>query len=190
MSLKIFTSPFFLSYNFILFIEYNFRIFKKPFVSKKWFSKVSISLGTSFWKWQFAYLEFSPGIEQSRISFQKDLSHLHLKVFSASFHSLKLKCGIQRIGVIHLWRSQKITNFLTPYPHYPQKWTIDLLFKNNRIRKYVTNFKNPPPPFRVDVINAWSHIWIKFTKFLLTYLILKLAYQLQIFSHEATFSVW
>ena len=35
-------------------------------------------------------------------------------------------------GVIHLWRPQKMTNFLTsplPLPHHPQKWTIDLLFK-------------------------------------------------------------
>ena len=51
-----------------------------------------------------------------------------------------------------------MTNFLTPYPNHPQKWTIDLLFKNNRIRKHVTNFKTPPPSFRVDVINIMSHI--------------------------------
>ena len=61
-------------------------------------------------------------------------------------------------GVIHLWRPQKMTNFLTlpPNPHHPQKLTIDLLFKNNRIRKHVTNFKTPPSPFRVDLINVWS----------------------------------
>ena len=29
---------FFLSYNFILFTKHNFRIFKKSFVSKKWFN--------------------------------------------------------------------------------------------------------------------------------------------------------
>ena len=63
------------------------------------------------------------------------------------------------LGIIHLWLPQKMTNFLTlPYPHHPQKWTIDLLFKNNRIRKHVTNFKTLPPPFRVDVINVWSPI--------------------------------
>ena len=46
--------------------------------------------------------------------------------------------------------------FRSPYPHHLQKWTIDLLFENNRIRKHVTNFKTPPPTFRVDVINVWS----------------------------------
>ena len=43
-----------------------------------------------------------------------------------------------------------------PYPLHSQNWTIDLLFKNNRIRKHVTNFKTPPPPFRVGVRNLWS----------------------------------
>ena len=57
--------------------------------------------------------------------------------------------------------STKMTNFLTLLPHHPQKWTIDLLFKNNRIHKHVTNFKTPTPPFLVDVINVWSLIsWI------------------------------
>ena len=46
-----------------------------------------------------------------------------------------------------------MTNFLTPLP--PPS-SIDLLFKNNRIRNHVTNFKTPSPPFRVDVINVWS----------------------------------
>ena len=46
--------------------------------------------------------------------------------------------------------------FWTPYPHHLQKWTIDLFFKNNRIRKLVTNFKIPPPPFHVDIVNVWS----------------------------------
>ena len=46
--------------------------------------------------------------------------------------------------------------FWPPYPHHPQKWTEDLLFKDNRIRKHVTNFKTPPGPFCVDVINVWS----------------------------------
>ena len=34
--------------------------------------------------------------------------------------------------------------FWLPHPHHPQKW-IDLLFKDNRICKHVTNFKNPQP---------------------------------------------
>ena len=47
--------------------------------------------------------------------------------------------------------------FWPPYPpHHPQKWTIDLLFKNNTIRRYATNFKAPSPLFRVDVINVCS----------------------------------
>ena len=32
------------------------------------------------------------------------------------------------------------------YTHHPQKWTIDLLFKNNKIRKHMTNFKTAPTP--------------------------------------------
>ena len=36
------------------------------------------------------------------------------------------------LSTIHkneLWRPQKMINFLNPHPHYPQKWTIDLLLK-------------------------------------------------------------
>ena len=43
----------------------------------------------------------------------------------------------------------------TPTPH-PQKVAIDLLFKNNKICKPVTDFKTFPPPFPVDVINIRS----------------------------------
>ena len=49
-----------------------------------------------------------------------------------------------------------------PHPHHSQKWTIDLLSKNNRIHKNVTNF-NSPTLFRVDVINVWSLGKIKFS---------------------------
>ena len=48
--------------------------------------------------------------------------------------------------------------FWSPYLHHPQKWTIDLMFKNNRIRKHMTNFKTPPSSFQVNVINIWSLI--------------------------------
>ena len=59
------------------------------------------------------------------------------------------------LGVIHLWRPQKMTTFLTPpYPHHLQKWTIDLLLKNNRIHKHVTNFKTPHPP---SVWTSWMY---------------------------------
>ena len=46
--------------------------------------------------------------------------------------------------------------FWPPWPHHPQNWTTDLLFKSNRISKHVTNFKTPPPPFRMAVINVCS----------------------------------
>ena len=38
---------------------------------------------------------------------------------------------------------------------HPQKLTIDLLFKNDRICKYVANFKTPLIHFHVDVTNVW-----------------------------------
>ena len=47
-------------------------------------------------------------------------------------------------------------NFLTPLPPPSAKKNNYLLFKNNKIRKHVTNFKTPPTPFCVDVINVWS----------------------------------
>ena len=40
----------------------------------------------------------------------------------------------------------------------------DLLFKNNRICKHVTNFKTSPPPPYVDIINVWSLIRKNFLK--------------------------
>ena len=43
------------------------------------------------------------------------------------------------------------------FPHSePQKWTIDILFKNNRTHKRVKNLKIPSPPLRGDVLNVWS----------------------------------
>ena len=47
------------------------------------------------------------------------------------------------LGVMHLWRLQKMTNFSIPLPQctpHLQKWTIDLLFKNNGIRKHATMY--------------------------------------------------
>ena len=40
----------------------------------------------------------------------------------------------------------------------------ELLFKNNRICKHVTNFKTSPPSLRMDVINVWSLIGKNFKK--------------------------
>ena len=58
------------------------------------------------------------------------------------------------IYVIHLWHPPPSPP--CPYPHHLQKWTTNLLFKSNRIRRHVTNFKTSLPPFHVDVINVWS----------------------------------
>ena len=51
----------------------------------------------------------------------------------------------ESLGVIHLWRPNltKLTKFVTPYPLHPQKWTIELLLKNNRFRKNVAIFETP-----------------------------------------------
>ena len=52
--------------------------------------------------------------------------------------------------------STKNDQIFDPHPHHPQKGTIDLLFKNNRICKHVANLKKKPLPFRVDVVNVCS----------------------------------
>ena len=48
-----------------------------------------------------------------------------------------------------------MTNFVTYHPPHPKKGIIDLLCKNNRIRKKVTNFKTPIilHPLGMNVIN-------------------------------------
>ena len=48
-----------------------------------------------------------------------------------------------------------MTIFIRAPPTSPSAEIIDVLCKNNRICKYVTNFKIPPLPFRVDAINVW-----------------------------------
>ena len=53
-----------------------------------------------------------------------------------------------------------MTNFVHPYTFHPQKWTTDLLFKDNRIRKHVTIFKNPLPRFCEDIM-VLKDIWKK-----------------------------
>ena len=44
----------------------------------------------------------------------------------------------------------------SPEPTHPhlQKWTVDLLFWNNKIYKHVANFKTSPPPLFIDIING------------------------------------
>ena len=41
-------------------------------------------------------------------------------------------------------------------PPQQQELTINILFKNDRICKYVANFKTPPFHFHVDVTNVWA----------------------------------
>ena len=66
-------------------------------------------------------------------------------------------------------------NFVTP-PH-PQKSIIDLLFKNDRIRKHVANVKTPLFHFYVDIINVWSLAPQTFKTDHLTYLSVALRFQ-------------
>ena len=43
-------------------------------------------------------------------------------------------------------------NPMTPqhhHPLHPQKWTLDLLFQNNRIHMHVQNFNTPPTHLRL-----------------------------------------
>ena len=55
-------------------------------------------------------------------------------------------------------------------PTHPQKLTINLLFNNDGIRKYMTNLKIPPFHFHVDIINVWSLAPLTFKTNHVTYL--------------------
>ena len=77
-------------------------------------------------------------------------------LFSISIFTVPFGCIILSRGHPFMTSTKNDQFFDPPYPDHLQKWTIELLFKNNRNRKHVTNFKTPPPPFRVDVINVWS----------------------------------
>ena len=61
---------------------------------------------------------------------------------------LALVVILNHLGVIHSWRSQKMTNFMTPHvlchPLHLQKWTIDLLLKIKSICRHLTDFETPP----------------------------------------------
>ena len=75
-----------------------------------------------------------------------------------------LKCYFSNIRdhtVIH--KVHKKWLIFWPTPHL-QNWTIDLLFKINRIHKHVINFKTYSSPFCVDVVNVWSFIGNNFKK--------------------------
>ena len=58
-------------------------------------------------------------------------------------------------GVIHLWRSQKMINFVTLHPPLPAK----INDRPTRICITVTNFKTLPPMFCVGVINMLMTWW-------------------------------
>ena len=89
---------------------------------------------------------------------------LFFEICSSSFQNLGYLLHLQRARSRPFMTSTKNDQFLpTPppsfpptRPHHPLKWTMDLLFKNNKIYKRLTNFKIPPCPFCVDVINVWS----------------------------------
>ena len=52
-------------------------------------------------------------------------------------------------------KMKKSTNHPHPSTLHPQKLTINLLLKNNRICKHMTNFK-VSSPLRVDAADVWS----------------------------------
>ena len=63
---------------------------------------------------------------------------------------------LNHLVVIHLWRSQTLTNFVTPLPSPPSAKTNNRSSVYKIIYRHVTNFWNLPPSFYyVDVINVW-----------------------------------
>ena len=54
---------------------------------------------------------------------------------------------------------------LPPHLLHPQKWAINPLLKNNRIRKYATKLIRPPSPYSADIIN----VWFQYQFFLITF---------------------
>ena len=54
-----------------------------------------------------------------------------------------------------------------PHPGCLQKWTIRQLFKNNRICKYMTNFKSLPSTIQITIFRfiLWHNFFLYFPKF-------------------------
>ena len=52
--------------------------------------------------------------------------------------------NITRLEVLHLWCPQKASILWPSRPLHPQKSTIDLLLKNNKIYKHITTFLRLP----------------------------------------------
>ena len=99
---------------------------------------------------------------------------------------------------------EKVNNFVNPHPptFHPQNWTIDLLFRNNRICKHVTNSKafNPLPygfhlctaimlflSFVSMFLNNFLQLFEDFLQLLLYLVTLKLC-RCDCFSHCLNFS--
>ena len=62
------------------------------------------------------------------VNFIKDQTVAQRKVLKY----LEESTMILRFSFIHLWHPQKMTNFMTNFFSYQQKWIIDLLLKNNQ----------------------------------------------------------
>ena len=84
---------------------------------------------------------FNFGVIESNCRRMGQNSHQFVTLWNKTCLVLVEFC--ESLGVIDLWRPQKLTNFVTPHLLHPQKWTIELLLKNNRFRKNVEIFKTP-----------------------------------------------
>ena len=85
-------------------------------------------------------------------------SMIKIDIFFSSAHLAFLfliKLPLLRTDIIDV--HEKMTTFVTSFRTlHPQKLTTDLLFKNNRVRKYVTNFKAPIPFLCGPLHKKWS----------------------------------
>ena len=64
--------------------------------------------------------------------------------YSQSRVASRLSFGFLWLSIYDVHKKWPI--FWYPHPQHPQKWAIDLLFKNNSTRKHVTDFNSPPSP--------------------------------------------
>ena len=77
-----------------------------------------------------------------------------------------------RLVAIHLWGPKNDQFFDPLHPYHLKKWTIDLLFKKKWIWKNVTNFKNLPLTFCVNITNVCSLAQITLFEFALWQILL------------------
>ena len=119
--------------------------FFKVYKMRKWARNELKDLCTYNGKWDFRQSRENNLLKQNK---KKSIFKLH-------FHH-----KLMAIGVIHLCRSQNITNFVILLrPPIRKNEQRDLQFKNTRIPKRVRNFKTIPNHFRLDVISLRSHRW-------------------------------